>query len=57
MILMSSVNNAENPSNSLRQMLDKKVFIQNFDFICVLQGTVFKNGVSGYARMVSLLVE
>jgi len=54
---MSSVNNAENPSNRLRQMLDKKVFIQNFDFICVLQGTVFKNGVSGYARMVSLLVE
>ena len=55
---MSFVNNAENPNDSLLQMLEKKEsFCSKFDFTCALQGTVFKNVVSGNARTVSLLVE
>jgi len=38
-------------------MLEKESFCSKFDFACVLQGTVFKNDVSGNAGTVSLLVE
>jgi hypothetical protein len=55
---MSFVNNAENPNDSLLQMLEKKErFCSKFDFTCVLQGTVFKNDVSDIAKMISLFVE
>jgi hypothetical protein len=43
---MSFVNNAENPGDSLLQILEKKEsFCSKLDFACLLQGTVFKNDV------------